>query len=90
MDFFERQDKARRKTKLLVFYFIVAICLLILALLALSGAKSELQSDVSLNAHAASAQDEASGALIEPQQSSDEMAETVLDIVDHKSYFEER
>ena len=31
MDFFERQDKARRKTKLLVFYFIVAICLLILA-----------------------------------------------------------
>jgi Zn-dependent protease with chaperone function len=31
MDFFERQDKARRKTKLLVFYFIVAICMLILA-----------------------------------------------------------
>jgi Zn-dependent protease with chaperone function len=31
MDFFERQDKARRKTKLLVFYFIVAICSLILA-----------------------------------------------------------
>jgi Zn-dependent protease with chaperone function len=31
MDFFERQDKARRNTKLLVFYFIVAICLLILA-----------------------------------------------------------
>lgn len=31
MDFFERQDKARRKTKLLVFYFVVAICLLILA-----------------------------------------------------------
>lgn len=31
MDFFERQDKARRKTKLLVFYFIVAICLLIVA-----------------------------------------------------------
>ena len=31
MDFFERQDKARRKTKLLVFYFIVAICLLILS-----------------------------------------------------------
>jgi Zn-dependent protease with chaperone function len=31
MDFFERQDKARRHTKLLVFYFIVAICLLILA-----------------------------------------------------------
>lgn len=31
MDFFERQDKARRKTKLLVFYFIAAICLLILA-----------------------------------------------------------
>ena len=31
MDFFERQDKARRKTKLLVFYFIVAICLLVLS-----------------------------------------------------------
>lgn len=31
MDFFERQDKARRNTKLLVFYFIVAICLLILS-----------------------------------------------------------
>jgi Zn-dependent protease with chaperone function len=31
MDFFERQDKARRKTKLLVFYFVVAIGLLILA-----------------------------------------------------------
>ncbi len=31
MDFFDRQDKARRKTKLLVFYFIVAICLLILS-----------------------------------------------------------
>ncbi len=31
MDFFERQDKGRRKTKLLVFYFIVAICLLILS-----------------------------------------------------------
>jgi len=31
MDFFARQDKARRKTKLLVFYFIVAISLLILA-----------------------------------------------------------
>lgn len=31
MDFFDRQDKARRKTKLLVFYFIVAVCLLILS-----------------------------------------------------------
>ena len=31
MDFFERQDKAQRKTKLLVFYFIAAICLLVLA-----------------------------------------------------------
>src|SRR5688572_4695 len=34
MDFFERQDKARRKTKLLVFYFIVAVCLLILSVYA--------------------------------------------------------
>ena len=29
MDFFERQDKARRKTKLLVFYFVVAVALII-------------------------------------------------------------
>jgi len=29
MDFFQRQDKARRKTKLLIFYFIVAVILLI-------------------------------------------------------------
>ena len=32
MDFFERQDKARRNTKLLVFYFILAVALLILAI----------------------------------------------------------
>ena len=31
MDFFERQDKARRNTKLLVFYFAVAVLLLIVA-----------------------------------------------------------
>ncbi|MEY2529434.1 MAG: hypothetical protein QOJ05_1524, partial [Verrucomicrobiota bacterium] len=31
MDFFERQDKARRNTKLLVFYFAVAVVLLILS-----------------------------------------------------------
>ena len=31
MDFFERQDKARRNTKLLVFYFTVAVLLLIVA-----------------------------------------------------------
>ena len=31
MDFFERQDKARRKTKLLVFYFTAAIGLLVVA-----------------------------------------------------------
>jgi Zn-dependent protease with chaperone function len=29
MDFFERQDKARRHTKLLVFYFVVAVALII-------------------------------------------------------------
>ena len=29
MDFFERQDKARRNTKLLVFYFVVAVVLII-------------------------------------------------------------
>jgi len=34
MDFFDRQDKARRKTKLLVFYFVVAVCLLILSVYA--------------------------------------------------------
>lgn len=34
MDFFDRQDKARRKTKLLVFYLILAICLLVLAVYA--------------------------------------------------------
>lgn len=31
MDFFERQDKARRNTKLLVFYFVLAVIFLILA-----------------------------------------------------------
>jgi len=31
MDFFERQDKARKKTKLLVFYFILAVAALIVA-----------------------------------------------------------
>jgi len=31
MDFFERQDKARRNTKLLVFYFIIAVVLIIAA-----------------------------------------------------------
>ncbi len=48
MDFFERQDKARRKTKLLVFYFIVAICLLILssyaAVFAIFGRKEVIDS----------------------------------------------
>ena len=29
MDFFERQDKARKKTKLLVFYFVVAVILIV-------------------------------------------------------------
>jgi len=31
MDFFERQDKARKKTKLLVFYFILAVAAIITA-----------------------------------------------------------
>jgi Zn-dependent protease with chaperone function len=31
MDFFDRQDKARRNTKVLVFYFVVAVALLVLA-----------------------------------------------------------
>ncbi len=31
MDFFERQDKARRKTKLLVFYFILAVAAIVAA-----------------------------------------------------------
>ncbi len=31
MDFFERQDKARKKTRLLVFYFILAVAAIILA-----------------------------------------------------------
>lgn len=34
MDFFERQDKARRNTKFLVFYFIAAVILLIVAVYA--------------------------------------------------------
>jgi Zn-dependent protease with chaperone function len=34
VDFFERQDKARRNTKLLVFYFLVAVALLIVAVYA--------------------------------------------------------
>ena len=34
MDFFDRQDKARRKTKLLVFYFILAVMLLVVAVYA--------------------------------------------------------
>lgn len=34
MDFFERQDKARRNTKFLVFYFVVAVLLLIVAVYA--------------------------------------------------------
>ena len=34
MDFFDRQERARRKTKLLVFYFVVAVGLLILAVYA--------------------------------------------------------
>jgi Zn-dependent protease with chaperone function len=36
MDFFERQDKARKNTKLLVFYFIVAVVLIIAAVYAAS------------------------------------------------------
>jgi Zn-dependent protease with chaperone function len=34
VDFFERQDKARRNTKLLVFYFVIAVGLLIVAVYA--------------------------------------------------------
>ncbi|HEX8489476.1 MAG TPA: hypothetical protein VF626_00535, partial [Chthoniobacterales bacterium] len=34
MDFFERQDKARRNTKFLVFYFLAAVVLLIVAVYA--------------------------------------------------------
>ena len=29
MDFFERQDKARKNTKLLVFYFVIAVVLIV-------------------------------------------------------------
>ena len=44
MDFFARQDQARKKTKLLVFYFVVAVVLIValnylVALVALNGAK---------------------------------------------------
>ena len=34
MDFFERQDKARRNTKFLVFYFVAAVIFLIVAVYA--------------------------------------------------------
>ena len=48
MDFFERQEKARRKTKLLVAYFICAVAVLIVlvyfaALLLFAGVKSHYQ-----------------------------------------------
>jgi Zn-dependent protease with chaperone function len=44
MDFFARQDQARKKTKLLVFYFVVAVVLIValnyfIAVLALTGAR---------------------------------------------------
>jgi Zn-dependent protease with chaperone function len=47
MDFFARQDQARKKTKLLVFYFVVAvICIILLnyivGLVVLTGAQSKL------------------------------------------------
>jgi Zn-dependent protease with chaperone function len=46
MDFFERQDKARKKTKLLVFYFVIAVAALIVAvyfasLVIFAGAQSQ-------------------------------------------------
>ncbi len=46
MDFFARQDSARKKTKLLVFYFVVAVILIIalnyvVGLVVLTGAKSQ-------------------------------------------------
>ena len=49
MDFFARQDHARKKTKLLVFYFVVAVILIILlnyavGLLVLTGAQSQQHS----------------------------------------------
>jgi Zn-dependent protease with chaperone function/uncharacterized tellurite resistance protein B-like protein len=51
MDFFERQDKARRNTKLLVFYFIIAVVLIIAAvyvasLLAFAGISTQTQRHV--------------------------------------------
>jgi Zn-dependent protease with chaperone function len=46
MDFFERQDQARKKTKLLVFYFVVAVLLIValnyfVAVLVLTGVESK-------------------------------------------------
>ena len=32
MDFFERQDKARKNTKLLVFYFVIAVVLIVVSI----------------------------------------------------------
>ena len=45
MDFFARQDQARKKTKLLVFYFVVAVILIValnylVALVAFTGVQS--------------------------------------------------
>ncbi len=45
MDFFERQDRARKKTKLLVFYFVVAVLLIVVlnylvGLVVLTGARA--------------------------------------------------
>ncbi len=50
MDFFERQDKARKKTKLLVFYFVVAVILIValnyvVALLAFTGVQAHQHSN---------------------------------------------
>jgi Zn-dependent protease with chaperone function len=50
MDFFARQDHARKKTKLLVFYFVVAVILIILlnyvvGLVVLTGVQSQHQSN---------------------------------------------
>jgi Zn-dependent protease with chaperone function/uncharacterized tellurite resistance protein B-like protein len=49
MDFFARQDSARKKTKLLVFYFVVAVILIIalnyvVGLVAITGVQSQHQS----------------------------------------------
>lgn len=56
------------------------LCIMILAGLALMGAKTDL------GALAASAQNEESGAIVEPRQSFDELAGIGLDIVGHRSY----